>query len=259
MTARPLLTFIVATVGLFSPILLSAGFPNGLASDSVDPQKDSAAFAAMRLKMDEIRKERPTVALVLSGGGAKGACHIGVMEYLEEKGVPVDMVVGTSMGGLVGGLYGVGYDASAIDSIISSLDWGKIMSDDRTARPRRRALFSSVQSDGYLYGDNVYGLLSSLTAGYQDSLDFKELPIPFFCVATDILTTKSVNWSSGSLLDAMRSTMSLPVIFKPFRKNGQVMLDGGMASESPYSLHGRTSNTSAAKSDVAANNAANRE
>jgi len=236
MTARAFLTFIIATVGLFSPILLSAKYPNGLASESVDPQRDSAAFAAMRLKMDEIRRQRPTVGLVLSGGGAKGAAEIGVIRYLEEQGIPVDLVVGTSMGSLIGGLYSVGYSANGIDSVISSLDWGIIMSDNPARHSELRPVFSSAQSDGYLQGDNVYGLLSALTAGYQDSLSFKELPIPYACVATDILTTKSINWCDGDLLDAMRSSMTLPVIFSPVRRGNRVMLDGGMRNVFPVDI-----------------------
>ena len=87
-------------------------------SRSVDPKGDSAAIAKVRMKMDKIREHRPTVALVLSGGGAKGAAHVGVLQYIEELGIPVDMVVGTSMGGLVGGLYSLGYKVSEIDSLV---------------------------------------------------------------------------------------------------------------------------------------------
>ena len=82
---------------------------------TVDPKGDSLAIEQFRKKMDQIRKHRPTVALVLSGGGAKGAAHVGVIKYIEELGIPVDLVVGTSMGGLIGGLYSLGYEVEEID------------------------------------------------------------------------------------------------------------------------------------------------
>lgn len=236
MSSRFLLTSLIATIGLFSPIVLSATYPNGLTSPSVNPNKDSIVIAAMRQKMDSIRLHRPTVALVLAGGGAKGACHLGVMEYLEELHIPVDLIAGTSIGGLIGGLYSIGYNASEIDSIISSLDWGKILSDERNVNTARRPLYTSAQKDGYLVGDNVNGLISSLAVGYEDSTDFKNLPIPFVCVATDLISMKSLNWSDGYLLDALRSTMSLPVIFTPFRKDNMVLLDGGMRDCFPTDL-----------------------
>ena len=118
-------------------LLMSAGGlyaqnANGLVNISYDPHGDSLFFAKMRKRMAEIRKKerRPTVALVLAGGGAKGAAHIGVLKVLEEKGIPVDFVAGTSMGGLMGGLYAMGYSAKAIDSIVRSVDWNVMMSDN---------------------------------------------------------------------------------------------------------------------------------
>ena len=99
------------------------------ASASVDPEADAEAIARMRARMDEIRKHRPTVALVLSGGGAKGAAHVGVIEYIEELGIPVDMVLGTSMGGLIGGLYALGYSVDQMDTLVRNMDWNWALSD----------------------------------------------------------------------------------------------------------------------------------
>ena len=96
---------------------------------SYDPVGDSVVVARMRAKMDRIRRRRPTVALVLSGGGAKGAAHAGVLKYLEEVGIPVDMVLGTSMGGLVGGLYSIGYSPEFLDSLLRTADWDLALSD----------------------------------------------------------------------------------------------------------------------------------
>ena len=95
----------------------------------VDPVADSIAVQQMRERMDKIRQSRPTVALVLSGGGAKGIAHIGVIRYIESLGIPVDLVVGTSMGGLIGGLYSLGYTTDQMDTLVRSIDWGWAFSD----------------------------------------------------------------------------------------------------------------------------------
>ena len=101
-----------------------------LSAKTVDPQGDSLAIAKMRAKMDQIRKYRPTVALVLSGGGAKGAAHVGAIKYIEQLDIPVDMVLGTSIGGLVGGLYSLGYPVEEIDSLMTHMDWNWVLSDE---------------------------------------------------------------------------------------------------------------------------------
>ncbi len=98
-------------------------------SYGIDPGRDSLAVKQIRMKMDSIRRHRPTVGLVLSGGGAKGAAEIGAMRYLEELHIPVDLVTGTSIGGLVGGFYSVGYTATQIDTIIRNIDWGVALTD----------------------------------------------------------------------------------------------------------------------------------
>lgn len=271
---------------LLLPLLLLAGL-NLLAEDrmfvlpSLDAKGDSAAVLAMRHRMDSIRRHRPTVALVLAGGGAKGAAHVGVLKFMEENNIPIDLITGTSMGGLVGGLYSLGYRADELDSLLRSMDWTVMMSDripkyhigyqdkkyketfalsvpwyyenddwkkrvasgiDMEGAARKRLFderllpFRAGIPDGYLYGLNVHNTLSSMTVGYQDSLEFRKLPIPFFCVATDLVSQREKNWMRGQVVDALRSTMSIPFLFKPLRKNGMVLIDGGMRNNMPVDI-----------------------
>jgi len=258
---------------------------------SVSPRADSIAVAEVRQKMDEIRKHRPTVALVLSGGGAKGAAHVGAIRYIEELGIPIDMVVGTSIGGLVGGLYSLGYPIGEIDSLMRNMDWNWVLSDELSREYRsysdmkykekymlavpfyyekdyynmrladeyrfddmkkheplnigadsrnsldmmKRNLLGSLPS-GYIYGQNVSNLISSLTVGYQDSLNFNRLPIPYACVASDMVSGKAKVWHAGKINVAMRSTMSIPGMFAPVRVDGMVLVDGGLRDNYPTSL-----------------------
>lgn len=237
--------------------------------DSVDPVADSLFIAGFREKMEGIRhaEGRPTVALVLSGGGAKGAAEVGALKFLEEQGIPVDMICGTSIGGLIGGLYSVGYRSADLYDLFTTSDWEYILSDriDDSYRSYRSKQYSSrvlaqiplihledesvdiktakgVGSlasslpSGYAFGLNVNNLLSSLLVGYQDDMDFKDLPTPFFCVATDLVTGKEKNWCSGSLFLAMRSTMSIPGLFDPVRTDGMVLVDGGTRNNFPVDI-----------------------
>lgn len=259
--------------GVFAALLLCfpafsqpSAVKQGLESlfyESADPESDAAAIATMRARMSEIRKTRPTVAVVLSGGGAKGAAHVGALKYLEELGIPVDMVCGTSMGGLMGGLYALGYPAQSIDSLLRAQDWSVIMSDkvpwqtksyanrrytdkyaftvpfrfgDRILNEADEIDKPSKLPEGFLSGYNVQNMLSSLSVGYQDSLDFADLPIPYFCVASDLVSLKEYNWTKGKLIDAMRSTMSIPFYFMPVRTNGMVLTDGGTRNNFPVDL-----------------------
>lgn len=228
----------------------------------IDPQRDSAAFERYRAHLDLIRRERPTVALVLSGGGAKGAAHISVIRYLERAGIPIDLILGTSIGGLVGGLYACGYDAESLEAIIRSLDWDNLLYDshhrkydalsqkdyDRQYelsipygtyrwdfhRPEtsRRVLLR----DGIVQGRNIEDLFASLLVGYGDEVDFLSLPIPFACVASDMISAKPKVWHSGSLLQALRSTMSIPGLFTPVKSDNMVLMDGSMRNNYPAEI-----------------------
>ena len=226
-----------------------------LVNVSYNPKADSIFFAKMQKKMAKIRSEqhRPTVALVLAGGGAKGASHIGVLKYLEEKGIPVDFVAGTSMGGLMGGMYSLGYSATEIDSIIRNIDWNIMMSDKIPMEyysyetkvlkgtylldiPFSGTNFRGSLPSGILYGLNVYNMLGGLTVGYQHNIDFTELPIPFCCVSTEMVTQKEKRWTSGSIVNALRSTMSIPAFFTPVRIDSMVLSDGGTKNNYPADI-----------------------
>lgn len=234
-------------------------------SYGIDTKRDDEAFAAFRKEMAWKYRTRPTIALVLSGGGAKGAAHISIIKALEREGIPVDMVVGTSIGGLVGGLYACGYTGDELEKIIRAMDWDYLMGDtherkfDSAARKEYddQFLFSlpfgksnrdfsgktvqeeavrSFLPDGIVQGQNVRNLLSSLTVGFGQEMDFFKLPIPFVCVAADVVTAQPKVWHSGLLVDAMRSTMSIPGLFTPLRKDGMVLMDGGMRSNFPADI-----------------------
>ena len=315
-----ILALFAILAGCASEIRASA-MPSGVcyAADSLDyavlsADSDSAGIAEIRARMDSIRSRRPVIALVLSGGGAKGAAHIGAMKYLESIDMPVDMVLGTSMGGLVGGIYALGYSIEELESIVRSIDWELALSDriprefvsysekkykekyllsfpfyykkeyyleqkadelrysdgdrpgtdeeevpempeqfERTDVQRHDGklqlgadsensvsiikdnLLGSLPS-GYIYGQNVQNIFSALSVGYQDSLDFNRLPIPFACVATDLVSGKAKVWHSGKITTAMRSTMSIPGIFAPVKTDGMVLVDGGMRDNYPTAL-----------------------
>ena len=258
-----------------------------LVMPSVNPEEDAQAIARMRAKMDSIRRYRPTVAVVLGGGGARGMAHLGVLRYMEEHGIPVDMIGGTSIGGLIAGLYSFGYGQEYLDSLVRAIDWTVMMSDRvpddyltyRVRRNKERFFidvpfhyekeglskrverqlaieraYNKVQTrtgdmgqevmnkiglglpDGFLFGYNVRNTLSSVSVGYQDSLYFDQLPIPFFCVATDMVSMKEKNWTQGNVVDAMRSTMAIPVYFRPVRIENMVLSDGGTRNNFPVDV-----------------------
>lgn len=197
-------------------------------------------------------KGRKKVAVVLSGGGAKGVAHIGALKVIEEAGLPVDIIVGTSMGSLVGGLYAIGYNAHSLDSVARGMDWGFVLSDRenmsrQSIEDRRRqntyvlsrGLTLGKHNDndgGFIKGQNLDLLFEKLCTGYTDSMDFNRLPIPFACVATDIVKNAEVDFHSGRLPQAMRASMAIPAVFSPVRIGNQVLCDGGLCNNYPADL-----------------------
>ncbi|MBR4897308.1 MAG: patatin-like phospholipase family protein [Prevotella sp.] len=202
---------------------------------------------------------RKKVAVVLSGGGAKGTAHIGALKVLERAGIPIDIICGTSMGSLVGGIYACGHPASEIDSVVRTLDWGFVLSDREELKKQslqerekqntyviskeislggkeRRSKEGRSQGGGFISGKNVTALIDAFTAPYHDSIDFNTLPIPFACVATDVVDYSEQVFHSGRLGQAMRASMSIPGVFAPVRMGERVLVDGGLTNNFPVDV-----------------------
>ena len=196
---------------------------------------------------------RKKVAVVLSGGGAKGMAHIGVLKVLEKAGIPIDIITGTSMGSIIGGLYSIGYNANALDSMVRVQDWAYVISDREDLRSQslgdRKKQYTYAYSTGltigqhdnnaggFIKGKNLAELFQQLCTGYNDSLDFTTgLRIPFACVATNIVDNSEVDFYSGRLPQAMRASMAIPVAFSPVRIGDMVLVDGGLKNNYPADL-----------------------
>ncbi len=214
--------------------LPAAAFANGSCDASVDPS-------------------RPRVGLVLSGGGARGFAHVGVLKVLEDLKVPVDCIAGTSVGAIVGGLYASGMDAHEIESVVRSLDWQGAFRD----RPSRRDLaFRRKQDDrnflvrfplglrhgqvllpkGFVQGQKLQQMLRAMTLQVSDRPRFDDLPTPFRAVATDLETGRGVLMDQGDLATAMRASMSAPGVFAPVERDGALLVDGGLAENLPMEV-----------------------
>ena len=204
-------------------------------------------------KTDSTTVSRKKVAVVLSGGGAKGMAHIGVLKVLEQAGIPVDIVTGTSMGSIIGGLYAIGYNAHALDSMVRVQDWSYVITDKEDMS--RQSLNDRQKQNTYLYstgltigkhdkqgggiikGKNLAELFQQLCVGFTDSLDFsRDLRIPFACVATNIIDNREVDFHSGRLPQAMRASMAIPAAFSPVRIGDMVLVDGGLKNNYPADL-----------------------
>ena len=199
------------------------------------------------------RPKRATVGVVLSGGGAKGMAHIGVLKVLEQAGIPIDIVTGTSIGSIVGGLYAIGYNAHSLDSMVRAQDWSYVITDKEDLsrqslsdrKKQNTYLFSTgltigkkdLNAGGIIKGKNLAELFQQLCVGYTDSLDFNsDLRIPFACVATNIMDNSEVVFHSGRLPQAMRASMAIPAAFSPVRIGDMVLVDGGLKNNYPVDV-----------------------
>lgn len=204
------------------------------------------SFLASTVAQEE--NKRPKIGLVLSGGGAKGVAHIGVLKALEEAGITPDYITGTSMGSIMGGLYAAGYTADELEDIVLSIDWSKTLTntlplDQITIEEKyyygRYLLDFYLEDnklllpDGLIDSESLMEQFSRFTAHVSSINDFNELPIPFACVATDIERGEPVVLNKGSLMRAMRASMAIPTIFTPVTIDGKYLVDGGLVRNMP--------------------------
>jgi NTE family protein len=195
---------------------------------------------------DSIR--HPKIGLVLSGGGAKGFAHVGALKVIEEAGLPIDYITGTSIGSIVGGLYAMGYDAATLEKVIGNQNWEALLSNESkrefvpviTREEESRYLLSlPVKAkkiaipEGFLNGQKVMDLVTYLSYGYHDVIDFSQLPIPFKCIAADIATGEEVVLDKGYLPKAMRASMSVPAVFAACEIDNRMLVDGGIVNNFP--------------------------
>lgn len=197
--------------------------------------------------------ERPKIGLALSGGGARGAAHIGVLRELERRRVPIDYIAGTSIGAIVGGMYASGLDTDAIEKVLVETDWDDIFKDQA---PRRDAAMRRKFDDevfqinkeigvsdgklklpsGFIQGQKLQLLLDKLFAPVAAVTDFDDLPIPFRAVATDITTSGAVVLGEGSLAVAVRASMSVPPVFATVHADDRILVDGGISNNLPIDV-----------------------
>jgi len=219
-------------ISLLSLISFSAGY-----SHSEEPGKD----------------KRPRIGLVLSGGGARGIAHIGVLKVLEEMRIPIDFIAGTSMGAIVGGLYAAGTSPADLEKLVTSIPWNEAFTDKQTADKlsfRRKQDSQAykidlnlgirdgrlVTSKGLVQGQNLNLLLKEMLLHTANIKNFDKLHIPFRAVAADIETGQAVVLGSGDLSEAIRASMSIPGFFAPMEINGKMLVDGGIANNLPVDV-----------------------
>lgn len=215
-------------------------------------KKSLKIFLALALLGSSLlANERPKIGLVFSGGGAKGFSQIPVLKTLDSLQIPVDYIAGTSMGGILGALYAMGYSGLEIEKLVHRSDWQAIFTD----QPPRQMLpffqkqlsgkyqlqfgikgFKPLPQSGLIYGQKISLLFSSLTLPFERIENFNELPIPFRCVAVDLVTGREVHLSRGSLSRAMRATMSIPTYFSPVQWGDSLLVDGGLVNNLPVDV-----------------------
>lgn len=193
-----------------------------------------------------VQAARPKIAIVFGGGGAKGAAEVGALKVIERAGIPVDYVVGTSIGSIVGGLYSCGYTPAQLDTLFRTQEWLSLLTDrNQQFASQPYVVHNNVtyifgfpvidkQSSGFgvMKGEKIEQMLDSMTT-QRGCNDFGKLKIPFRCVAVDIKSTTEEVLQSGNLAKAMRASMAIPGVFKPVDWNGKKLVDGGMLNNLP--------------------------
>src|SRR6201993_2820317 len=195
------------------------------------------------------KRPRAKIGVALEGGGALGLAHIGVLQWFEDHHIPIDYLAGTSMGGLVGGLYATGKSPQELQELVNEQKWdiiigGEIPYEDLSFRRKEdlRAIQNSIAlglkhglttPSGLNSGSEITLLIDRETLAYPKLDSFDSLPIPFRCVATDLVSGKEVVFSNGSLQQALRATMSMPGVFSPVRDGDKIYVDGGLVGNLP--------------------------
>ena len=197
---------------------------------------------------DTVVHQRPKVGVVLSGGGAKGFAHIGALRVIEEAGIPIDYIAGTSMGSIIGGLYAVGYDPDMMQKLCTEQNWDMIIKDQIPRKfiplekrinerhylvsvPRVNGKFKLKRS--IVDGMYVNMLLTRLTMPAHKERDFSKLPVPFLCIGTDMISADPIEFNHGSLAQSIRASMSIPFLFEPIEYEGYLLCDGGLTNNFP--------------------------
>src|SRR6267154_2586434 len=204
---------------------------------------------SLRAQQNPAPRPHPKIGVALEGGGAMGLAHIGVLKWFEEHHIPVDYVAGTSMGGLVGGFYATGMSPDELKTLIDGMDWRKILSDrtpfeelsfrrkeDQRAYPN--SLIFGLRHGlslpaGLNAGHQIALIIDRVTLPYNDMPSFDALPVPFRCVATDLVSRKPYVFKDSSLAIALRATMSIPGAFAPVHDGKAVFVDGGLLDNLP--------------------------
>jgi len=229
-----------------SGFVLGAGIATALAFLSL------TAMAAMAAG-DPPARQRPRVGLVLSGGGARGMAHIGVLKVLEEMRVPVDCIAGTSAGAIVGGLYAAGLSTAELEKLVTSLSWHEAFMDtppvdEMAFRRKEDSQKYKIDFDlgyrdgrftvprGLIQGQNLNLLLKQQLTRVLEVRDFDRLSIPFRAVASDITTGEEVVLGSGDLAEAIRASLSIPGVFAPVEIDGRLLVDGGVSNNLPVNV-----------------------
>ncbi len=210
----------------------------------------SLLFTPNQIFAQDSIPKRPRIGLVLSGGGAKGMAHIGVLKVLEKYNIPIDYITGTSMGSIIGGLYAIGYSADDLEKLTKKIDWNEIFTgsikrsdisvEEKNESDKYLLQFpykngSFVLPKGMISGQKLEKLLSKITWPVHGQNDFLKFPIPFACVATDIETGEAYVMDKGFLPDALRASMSIPSVFAPVEIDGHLLVDGGLVRNLPAS------------------------
>ncbi len=191
----------------------------------------------------QVKTLRPKVGLALSGGGSCGLAHIGVLKVMEEAGLRPDVITGVSMGSIIGGLYAIGYSADSIEKLVKSIDWSLILTnqipENKIIYPEKQyfnnniisipvELKKSIIPSGLINGQQMEKMLSYYTWPAATTNDFSKLPIPFMCLATNLVTCTKTELTGGYLSDAMRASSAVPTIFTPLKIDSLLLIDGGM-------------------------------